>query len=161
MLGFSAPALSQWRTKFPAEAPADFDPEKWLAFIAAKNLGVVGNRVSKGREELLKEKLTEEIRQLRLNNAAKERKSIPADEVDSFLHHCAARLNVALDRLCTECAPKCAGLEVEAVRRVLREHADTLRHTMRGAAEDWQAEQEEARAAAALADHAQPAEATA
>lgn len=154
-IGFSQPAISGWKKRFP-DAPKGYDVAEWLAFIKQKNLGTVGNRVSKGREDLLKEKLTEEIRQLRLNNASKERKLIPSADVDGFLMHCASRLNVALDRLCTECAPKCAGLEVGDVRRILREHADTMRLTMQTAADDWHAEQEEARAAAALADDHHP-----
>lgn len=151
VLGFSQPALSGWRKRFPAEAPADLDPEKWRAFIEDKQLGHVGNRVSESREELLRQKAHEEVRALRIKNALAERQSIPAAEVDAFLLHCASRLNNALEQLCSMCAPRVAGQEVGEARRILREHADGLRRTMQESVAGWQAEQEAARAA--LAEH--------
>ena len=151
VLGFSAPALSQWRTKFPGEAPQGFEVAEWQKFIASHNLGIVGNRVSKGREELLRLKLTTEVRLNEIKIAKEERKLVPAGDVESFLTYSSARLKAGLYRMIAELAPKVAGLEAVEVRQLMTEHADVLCVAMQSLVEEWRREQEEAAEAAAAA----------
>lgn len=154
-LGFSAPALSQWRTKYPDAAPADFDPAKWLDFIETQNLGQVGNRTSKSREALLTEKVASEVRLNHIKIAQAERKLIPAADVDSFLLHIAASTKAALYQMTSELPPKLAGLETAEIRRLMREHADVICVEMQGLQEHWCQEQAEAQESAAAIPEAQ------
>lgn len=157
-LGFSAPALSQWRTKYPDDAPQGFEVAEWQAFIKRHELGQVGNRVSGSREELLRAKLAEEIKQLRIKNAQAVRELIAQKDVDAFLLYVGARLKSALYQMTSELPPKLAGQEAPDIRRMMREHADIVCLAMQAMHDEWRKEQEEAAAAAREAAQAQEAE---
>lgn len=151
-LGFSSPALSGWKRKFP-DCPQTLVESDWREFIARRGLGHVGNRVGKSREALLQEKLETEIRLNRIKISQQERKLIPADDVDSFLLYVGARVRSALYQMTSELPPKLAGLEAPEIRRMMRESADVICVTMQGAHGDWKREQDEAARAAQLAEH--------
>lgn len=150
-LGFSTPALSGWRKRFPDDVPQSLREDEWRAFIARHNLGTVGNRVGKSREALLTEKLSTEVRLNRIKIAREERQLIDAKDVDSFLLYVGARMKSALYQMCSELPPKVAGLEAPEVRKLMREGCDVICVSMQSAHEDWRREQEEAAAAAAEA----------
>lgn len=80
-LRISVQSLSGW-SKLPG-APTDYNVETWKAFVEANQLGVGGNRVGVGREELLQEKLRGEIRLNQLKIEREEGKTILIDEVDA------------------------------------------------------------------------------
>lgn len=150
-LGFSISAFGKWRKSFP-DAPAGIEVEAWRAFIAKHGLGTKGNFQSESKAALAERKLRAESRLLEIKIAKEERRLIDAGDVDSFPLFLSSRLKSSLyQTFQTELPPKTAGLDVAEVRRLNREGCDLLMVSMQTLQEDWQAEQERAREAAAHA----------
>lgn len=84
----SVQSLASWG-KLPG-APTDYSLEAWKSFVEANQLGVGGNKVGGGREELLQEKLRGEIRLNQLKIEREEGKTILVDEVDERDLHLAS-----------------------------------------------------------------------
>lgn len=148
-LGFSISAFGKWRKAFP-DAPAGIEVEAWRAFIAKHGLGTKGNFQSESKTALAERKLRAESRLLEIKIAKEERKLIDSADIDSFLLHLSSRLKSSLyQTFQTELPPKTAGLDVAEVRRLNREACDIVCGTMQTLQDEWQAEQERAREAAA------------
>lgn len=135
-LSVSRVSLTEWR-KLP-EAPQEPDLDRWLAFIELMELGNVGNRTSKGREELLKENLTKKNRLLDLQIAKEEKSVVDRSEVDSLLMHIStlakAVLYPALER---ELPPRAEGRSAAEISLVGREIADRICEQMVRDIEVW------------------------
>jgi hypothetical protein len=135
-LKFSRTAFHGWR-KLPG-APQTPDAAAWKAFIAENDLGIVGNRVSKDREELIKEKLTKENRLLDLKIAKEEKTSVDRKEVDALFLHIATlaktTLYPALER---ELPPKAEGRTAAEISLIGREMADKIVDQMQRDMEAW------------------------
>ena len=129
--------MRDWR-KLPG-APQTASIEAWQAFIADNELGTVGNRVSGDREELLKDKLTKEIRLLALKIAREEKTSVDRAEVDALLLHIATMqktvLYPALER---ELPAKAEGRTAAEVSLIGREIGDRLCAIFASQIESWQ-----------------------
>lgn len=135
-LGVSVVALRQWR-ELP-EAPEVPDVDRWKAFVEMSGLGVVGNRVGAGREELLKENLVKKNRLLDLEIAAKEKKVVDRAEVDALLLHISTlaktTLYPALER---ELPPKAEGRTAAEISLLGRQLADRICDQMSRDIEVW------------------------
>jgi hypothetical protein len=145
----SQSAVAKWR-KQHQDAPVENDPDVWKAFMAKHGLGKRGNFKPDNLRDADLAKRTAETRLLHIKIAKEERKLIDAADVDSFLLHLASRLKSALyQTFQTELPPKTAGLDVAEVRRLNREACDIVCGSMQTLQDEWQAEQERAREAAA------------
>ena len=135
-LGVSIPTLANWR-RLP-ESPKTPALKAWQDFVAQKELGLIGNFVGKGREELLKENLTKKNRLLDLEIANKERRSVDRAEVDSLLLHVGslakATLYPALER---ELPAKAEGRTAAEIALVGREIADRICEVFAANIEQW------------------------
>lgn len=120
-------------------APQSPDLESWRAFIDAHELGIVGNRVSKDREQLLKEKLEKENKLLDLKIAREEGTSIDRTAVDALLLHVATMqktvLYPALER---ELPAKAEGRTAAEISLIGREIGDRLCAVFSSQIETWQ-----------------------
>lgn len=126
-LGFSVQALKNWRGR--EGAPKGPDLAAWEKFIDEQELGVAGNRVGVGREELLKANLVKKNRLLDLEIAEKERKSVDRELVNQMLLRASAMLKtVAFQRLEHEMPAKAVamGAPLDAMRTLGREAAESL-----------------------------------
>jgi hypothetical protein len=150
-LGVDPKALRDWREKVDGY-PKTRNEAEWRAFMVQHDLGVAKNKPAKGREELLREKLSTEVRLNNLKIAKEERKIIPAAEVDDFHSFISARFKSGLYQMVSESAPKLAGKEVADVRGLLREAADMLLLSFQNLITDWQEEQKKAAEAVAAVD---------
>lgn len=79
-LRVSVRSLQAW-SKLPG-APGGLDVEEWRRFAEENSLGISGNKVGAGREELLQEKLRSEIRLNELKIQKEEGKTVLVSEVD-------------------------------------------------------------------------------
>jgi len=135
-LQVSTQAIREWR-RLP-DAPDVPDLERWKAFVELNELGIVGNRVSKDRETLLKEKLTKENRLLDLKIAKEEKTSVDRKEVDALFLHIATlaktTLYPALER---ELPPKAEGRTAAEISLIGREMADKIVDQMQRDMEAW------------------------
>ena len=135
-LQVSRVSLTAWR-KLP-EAPEVPDLERWQAFIEVMELGISSNRMSKSREELIKEKLTKENRLLEIKIAEAEKKMVSRAAVDALLLHVStlakATMYPALER---ELPPKVAGRTAEEVSLIGREMADRICEQMQRDITAW------------------------
>lgn len=157
-LGVDPSAIRQWIAKH-TDHPADFDDEKWRAFMAAHELGIAPNRIAKGRDALLKDKLKTEIRLNGIKIAKEERKLIPADEVRDFHTFMFQRFKSGLYQTFeSELPPKTAGADVSTVRKFNTEAVEMLLGTFQAAVKEWDEQQEAAAEAAAHATRAAEAD---
>lgn len=76
----SVKSIQVW-SKLPG-APTGLDLDEWLKFAEENQLGVAGNKVGAGREELLQEKLRSEIRLNELKIQKEEGKTVLVSDVD-------------------------------------------------------------------------------
>lgn len=123
----STTAILAWRKLAGAPTVPDYD--QWVAFRDEQELGIVGNRVDKGREELLKENLVKKNRLLDLEIAEKERKSVDRNAVNQMLLRMGSLIKtVSFQRLEHEMPAKALGMgaPVEDMRRLGRETAEAL-----------------------------------
>jgi len=129
--------MRDWR-KLPG-APQNPDIEAWSTYVSDNDLGVVGNRVSQDREELLREKLTKENRLLDLKIAREEKTSVDRAEVDALLLHIATMqktvLYPALER---ELPAKAEGHTAAEISLIGREIGDRLCAIFTSQIESWQ-----------------------
>jgi len=151
-LGVAVRSMSEWRLKYPAEAPKKKDLAEWQAFQAKYDLGFAKNKPSVPREELVRRKLAGEVRLNDLKIAKEERKMIPAAEVDDFHIFIASRFKSGLYQMVSESSPKLAGKETPEVRAGLREAADMLLLSFQQLIADWNEQQRAAAEAVAHVD---------
>lgn len=126
-LQVSRTSINTWK-KLP-EAPQVPDYDKWKAFVELMELGHVGNRTTKGREDLLKENLTKKNRLLDLQIAREERTSVDRSVVDQlFLRLGSLQKTVLYQHLEKQMPAKAAGhgAAVEPMQALGRETADAL-----------------------------------
>jgi hypothetical protein len=83
-LEFSRPAVAEWAKR--PDAPALGDVAAWKRYVAAHNLGVVGNRVSPERELTLQELNKVKLRLGQLEVARREGRAVLRSDMDA-LHH--------------------------------------------------------------------------
>lgn len=138
-LGVSVQSIKNWRKR--EGAPETPDLEAWQAFVDEHELGVVGNRVDKGREELLKENLIKKNRLLDLEIAVKEKRSIDRQLVDALLLRLGSlQKTVLFQRLEKEMPVKAAvhGAPVAAMQALGRETADAICEIFNQEMDKWQ-----------------------
>lgn len=82
-LGFHVNAFREWR-KLPG-SPSEPDASEWKQFITENDLGTAGNRVSKGREHWLVEKLKKDVKLQDIRIEKEQRTLVPIDEVSEFV----------------------------------------------------------------------------
>jgi DNA-binding Lrp family transcriptional regulator len=129
--------LNEWRKR--EDAPTSRDLAEWLAYRDKHGLGESGPKTSNG--DLKAQKISEEVRRLKLINAKLERTSIDRDEVNGLLHHIAAQQRSALyQKMETELPPKLDGLPAAEIRAQLRNVADELCDIMATLVAKWEAE---------------------
>lgn len=141
ILGVSRTALTKWRKR--PDAPDSRDPEVWKQFVEDKDLGVAPNTVgkSKGRDELLSEKLRREIALLDIKVATARRQVIAADEIDSLLGRIASGQRAELIQWCeTESPIIIAGGDLGEIRDNQRQMCDRLCDIMQGGIKRWLAQ---------------------
>lgn len=127
-LKVSRTSIENWR-QLP-EAPEVPDPDRWKAFVEMNELGkTVGNKVTLGREELLKENLVKKNRLLDLEIELKERRVVDRSQVNQMLLRVASlQKTVAFQKLEHELPAKAIafGAPVEEMRGLGREAAEAL-----------------------------------
>lgn len=127
-LRVSRTSILAWRGL--PDAPEVPDYERWKAFVALMELGSgVGNKVTKGREDLLKENLVKKNRLLDLEIEQKERKLVDRSQVNQMLLRVASlQKTVAFQKLEHEMPAKAVafGAPVEEMRKLGREAAEAL-----------------------------------
>lgn len=135
-LGVSVPSLTNWRKM--EGAPKTPALKAWEEFVDANSLGVSGNRVGRGREELLKENLVKKNRLLDLEISEKEKKSVDRAEVDALLLHVATMqktvLYPALER---ELPPRAEGKSASEISMMGRAIADRVCEIFTSSIESW------------------------
>ena len=138
-LGVTRQTVYEWK-KLPG-APTTPDVTQWKAFAAENQLGLVGNRVGKGRESLLEEKLVEEIKLLRIRNAKENRTVVDREAVDAMLLRVGSLMKPVLyHKLERELPPKAAGRAADEIAMLGREMADDICDIFRQGLEEWKAE---------------------
>ena len=138
-LQVSRTAIHNWRKL--EGAPQTPDYQKWREYIDLMELGVVGNRTSGGREELLKENLVKKNRLLDLDIAERERTVIDRGVIDSMLLRLGSlQKTVLYQKLEREMPAKAAahGAAVEPMQRLGREIADGLCELFGQEMDRWQ-----------------------
>ena len=134
--GISRQSLLVWR-KLPG-APQTPDKAAWLAFIDENDLGQVGNRVSKDREELMRENLAKRNRLLDMEIAVKNRTMVDRASVDAMLLHVAtmqkAVLFPALER---ELPAKAEGRPAAEISVLGREIGDRICAIFSSGIQSW------------------------
>lgn len=132
----SVQSLASWG-KLPG-APTDLNLQAWKEFVEANQLGLGGNRVGGGREELLQEKLRGEIRLNQLKIEREEGKTILVDEVDERDLHLAtlqkAYLYAVLGR---ELGARGAGKSAEELCVLGQQIADQICEIFNQGIEQW------------------------
>lgn len=135
-LKVSRQAVAKWK-KIPG-APTAPNLSDWQAFVEEHQLGVVGNRVSKGREELLGENLTKKNRLLDLQIGREERSMVDRADVDQLLLHVGSlaktTLYPAMER---ELPARAAGRSAAEIAVIGREIADRICEQMQRGFEAW------------------------
>lgn len=135
-LQVSRQTIAEWRKL--DEAPQVPNYERWKAFVEMNELGIVGNRVTKDRETLLKENLTKKNKLLDLQIAKEEKRSVDRSEVDSLFMHISTlaktTLYPALER---ELPPRAEGRTAAEISLVGREIADRICEQMARDIEAW------------------------
>lgn len=126
-LGFTYETIRQWR-ELP-DAPEVPDVERWKAYVETMGLGVVGNKTTKGREQLLKENLIKKNRLLDLEIELKERKVVDRAAVNQMLLRMASlQKTVVFQKLEHELPAKAVafGAPMEPMRTLGREAAEAI-----------------------------------
>jgi hypothetical protein len=126
-LRVSRGAIANWK-KLPG-CPQTPDYAAWEAFVKANELGVVGNRTSAEREDLLKKKLRSDIRLNEIKIAKEERSVVDRAAVDQMLLRMGSLQKARLyQKLENEMPAKAVafGAQVEPMKRLGREIADAL-----------------------------------
>ena len=120
-------------------APASPNPAEWQQFIEENELGVVGNRLSKDREELLRENVEKKNTLLDLQIDRESRKSVDRASVGALLQRIAAMqkavLYAALER---EYPGKVVGRNAAEIGLLGRQLADRVSDVMQRDLEDWE-----------------------
>lgn len=136
-LGYSTEAFRAWR-KLPA-APQEPDPVKWQEYIEEHDLGVVGNRVSKDREELLRENVEKKNKLLDLQIDRESVRSVDRGSVGALLQRIGsmqkAMLYAALER---EYPGKVVGRNAAEIAVLGRNLADRISDVMQRDVEEWE-----------------------
>lgn len=136
-LRVSAVSIDAWAA-LPG-APTGFNYEEWKAFVKENDLGIAGNRVSKSREELLKESLRAKIKLDNLKIAKEERTVVDRAEVDKFLLHIATlQKTILYQRLGRELGPKGEGKNATELNIYGQAVADELADIFANGLEQWQ-----------------------
>lgn len=137
-LGFTRQSFYDWKIRFKDSCPTGDDVEQWRRFIEENQLGVVGNRVEKPRENLMQEKLTQEIRLLKTKNAKEEKSVVDRGEMDELLLHISTLQRTILhQRLGRELGPKCEGKNAAEMNVFGRQLADELCDIFSGKIDQW------------------------
>lgn len=137
ILQFTVQAISRWR-RLPGAPEGPQNVAAWREFIAANDLGIVGNRSSKDREALLIEKLTKENKLLDLKIAKEERTSVARSEVDELLLHVATLQKAVLfPALENELPPRAEGRSAAEISVMGRELGDRICGIFAQAMETW------------------------
>lgn len=135
-LQVSVTAVSGWG-KLPG-APTDYDVEKWKAFMEANQLGISGNRIGKGREELLQEKLKGEIRLNELKIQKEEGRTVLVSDVEERdLHLATLQKTVLYQKLGRELGARCAGRSAEELCVLGEQVADEVCSIFSEGVEKW------------------------
>ncbi len=140
ILGFSRRTITEWR-KLPGAPTGPQDIKAWRDFIEVNDLGIVGNRASKSREQLLVEKLTKENRLLELKIAKEERTVVERAAVDQMLLRLGSLQKTLLyQKLEREMPVKAAagGADVEQMRKLGMETADSICELFRQGMTAWE-----------------------
>ena len=142
-LGFSYETIRQWRDL--PDAPEVPDLERWKAYVEVMGLGQVGNKTSKGREDLLKENLIKKNRLLDLEIALKERKVVDRSAVNQMLLRVASlQKTVVFQKLEHELPAKAVafGAPMDPMRTLGREAAEGICDIFAQEMEKWSNEDE-------------------
>ena len=135
-LKVSRQALLAWRRLVGAPEVAELGA--WQKFVAEKSLGVAPNRVTRGRDELLRAKTEREIKLLDLKIAKEEATSMDVDEVaDLLLHLSSFAKTILYQRLSRELGARCAGKTPEELTHFGNDIADEICAQLSDAITKW------------------------
>ena len=135
VLGYSTTAFREWR-KLPG-APAVPDPSIWSDFIERNDLGTAGNRVSKGREHWLVEKLKKEVKLQDIRIEKEQRKLVDIDEVAVFVTNLLLGVKQAAYQMARELPRQVIGDELAEAQVKAEKYADQLMLDLQGRVESW------------------------
>ena len=135
-LHYSRTAIFNWRKIDGAPQEPDYDA--WKLFIQNADVGVAGNRKSKDREALLKEKLETEIQLNKLKIGKEEGRMVEVAEVETRDMHLGTLMKVMLyQRLGRELGPRGVGKDASQLNLLGEQVADEICEIFQRGVENW------------------------